>query len=297
MAFDRKTAAVVRASWAERSRLRRCTSWIAAAAVFSFAAPETASACVYLPTTFVGTMAEEAAWKKRAERDRRAAVGVRQQEFRKGVQAGTIDSAEGLAELLIPNVREWYADRSDCGPGGDGDGPPMPKATMIADAFTGSELDGLDEESLGEFVSATFVRTSLNAYNHDCNAEFRARFANRLRTSVSRRELDDAFLLLNESGERRVSYYSFSEVERVTPPRAKALTKRATVLGDPQYPVARALETFWTDAGPQLSSPRLTCPLAFRQLVTARDAELQRLRKRPSYSRLTERAANERERR
>jgi hypothetical protein len=217
--------------------------------------------------------------------------------LREGLRSGTIDSAADLSELLIPNVREWYADRSDCGPGGDGDGPPMPRAAMIASAFAGSALDGLDEQSLSEVAPPAFVRTSLYAYNHDCNTEFRAQFTSRLRTTVPRQQRDDALMRLNMIGETRSSYYSFADVERAKRPLLEPRSTALTRLADAQHPVTQVLEAFWTDVGPRLASPMLTCPVAYRQLITARDAEIDRLRSRPSYSRFFIRAARERERR
>lgn len=196
--------------------------------------------------------------------------------------------------MLIPNVREWYADRSDCGPGGDGDGPPMSRVAMIESAFAGTELEGLGEELLDR--SVLFMRTALDTYNHDCNAEFRARFATRLRASVRRRERDDALLRLSGSGERRAGYYRFADAARATPPRADRSTGAAAeILADPTHPVSRTLRAFWAEAVPTLRTPQLVCPAAFLTLTVARDLELTRLRATPAtYARLVERAASSR---
>ena len=137
---------------------------VVSATVAAFLAPG-AHACALIAVTQVGTTADEARSRDDAVRDRNAARRARQRNFEAAVRAGTVDGADGMAELLIPNVREWYADRSDCGPGGDGDGSSMPQATMLADAFAGTELDGLDGDALSDLVTAAFRREPLALYN------------------------------------------------------------------------------------------------------------------------------------
>jgi hypothetical protein len=271
---------------------------IIAAVLFSLFSPASANACFFVSPIYAGTKAEVAAARKQAERARIAAVRVRQQKFRDGVRAGAIDSANGLATFLIPNIREWYADRTDCGPRGDGDGPSMPTEMMLLRAFAGSELDGLDGDTLSDFISPTFARGPLDSYNQACSAEFRSGFASRLRAAVPRADRDKAFLLLSDKGERRTGYYAFADMARVTRPNLNSPPPGpAKLLADRRHPVTSALESFWTDAVPQLGSPASACPNAYQQLVALRDVELQQLRKRPYYPRLVERAASERKRR
>ncbi|MBC9031704.1 hypothetical protein IAG41_04800 [Sphingomonas sp. JC676] len=285
-------------AWFKALPFRHCAHPIIAVAAFSLFIPASANACFVVAPVYSGTKAEVAARKKQKERERIVAVRVRQQKFREGVRAGTIDSANGLAVLLIPNIREWYADKTGCGPGGDGDGPSMPMEMMLLRAFSGSELDGLDGDTLSDFISGRFTRGPLDSYNHDCSAEFRSGFASRLRTAVPRADRDKAFLLLSDRGERGTGYYKFADVARVTQPYVSSSPPGpAKLLADRGHPVTLALESFWTDAVPQLGSPASACPKAYRQLVALRGAELQQLRKRPYYPRLVERATSERKRR
>jgi hypothetical protein len=252
------------------------------------AAIEPAHACVILPVMRAGEPTPEEL--RAEERQRERIAQARRKQFRAGVHSGKIDSANGLAELLIPNVREWFADRSDCGPGGDGDGPTMPRADMIAAAFVGSELDGLDKKQLDRVVPAVFVRTALDDYNLACNVEFRARFADQLRRTLRRRERDAALLKLSNDGDFRIGYYRFTDVQRMRrpelqPPRFRP-ERGGKLLRDPSHPVTRTVDAFWSEAEPQLQNISLVCPTAHRELLVAREAALQKLRQRRNYPEL-----------
>jgi hypothetical protein len=256
-----------------------------------------ASACKYNREVFIGTDAERAAWEKRAEIARRAAVEARQKQFRHDVRTGKIDSATGLAGLLIPGARGWYLeDENYCLPRPASDGPIMPLEYMLEDAFKGSELEGLDGESLSNLASGSFVRNELAAFNGSCNEEFRAGFARRLRAEVSRRTLDEAYLVLSNSGERRDGYFRFKDAQRVTQPEAETWPSPGSRLSaHRRHKVTRVLQEFWADALPQLGTTSLVCPNARAQLVSDRETYLQRVRKRATYPRYLELAAKGRE--
>ena len=276
-------------------RFRRSAIWVVAAAVGLFAGSANACSPSLRRSSVSANPTEQAEWQKQIEQDRKAAAQAQRKEFRDGLRTGKIDSAKALAELLIPNVREWIADRSDCSPEADGDGPQMSMQDMLVAAFAGSELHGLSGNTLSDIVTPSFRRGQLDAYNSRCNAELRARFADRLRLAVSRRERDDALLLLSNVGERRAGYFHFVDAKRVTRPvAATSSPAMAEMLADRRHPVTRALEGFWADALPQLGSPELTCPAAHAQFIADRDVELQRLRRKKSYSSYVERAARER---
>lgn len=266
------------------TRMRRYQSHVFAIvtiSIFWLLTPVSASACVVLPLTYVGSKSQKAAWEKRIERNRKAAVVIRQREFRNGVRSGSIDSASGLANLLIPNIREWYADKTDCGPGGDGDGPTMPKELMFANVFAGSELDGLGGTWLADLISASFIRGPLDRYHRDCSAEFRAGFANQLQIAVSRREREKVLLRLSNSGRYLESQYRFADPARTARPEP-ADHRPAKILSRISRPVAVALERFWADARWRLASSAQACPKAHERLVAAREIELDPIRKRPS---------------
>lgn len=256
------------------------------------------SACFFNPVISIGSATQKAKW----ERERQAAVladdRARKSQFRRGVRTGRIDSARGLSELLIPNVREWYEDRSDCGPGGDGDGPKMPVEDMFADVFAGSELDGLDGQSLGDLASSAFQQRIFDTHNPDCNAEFRASFADRLNSVLTKRELDYTFLRLSRSGERRSGYFRFADAKRATKPQKRYGPGGAAELNaNSRDRLFRALDDFWDEARPRLGTRSLMCPNAYRLLMIDRDQELQRLRGGPRYSLYLKGAAEAREQR
>lgn len=261
--------------------------------------PSAARACTLIaPVSLLRTDEERATYEKQAAKAERAAARARRSAFRRAVRAGEVDSALGLANLLIPNVREWYEDHGSCGPDGDGDGPRMPVQGVLEEAFAGSELEGLSGSELSD-LAVRFRRDALPGYNHDCSAEFRARFADRLRASIPQRRLDDSLLLLSEQGERRWStYFRFADVKRATRPQARPSSRQlAKVLSSRRHPVGRAIEDFWMAETARLGSPALVCPAAYRQLVADRDAELRRLRQRPGYAQQLEQAARAREHR
>lgn len=239
-----------------------------------------ASACALRPATTVGTDQEVAAWRKAAPQRHKAAALIRRQQFQERIRNGW--SAEGLAALLIPNVREWYEDESDCGPRSDGDGPAMADHFLIMDAFKGSQFEGVKGELLQEAMSATFKR-ALRHFKERCNIEFRGQFEQELRARVPRRELDRVVVWLSEGGERETRLFRFDDEERATLPKPASPMVDPGAIESSTYRrslVHKILESFWQDATPELGSAVGTCPHAYSQLLGARATEIEWLRRR-----------------
>jgi hypothetical protein len=268
-------------------KLIRMTGFAAASGCFAFAAPA-AQACALTPVTVVGgdlSPEQREAWEKERAGQDRARVAAERERFRTDVLVGTIDSAEGLAEVLVPNVREWWGDRSDCGPSGDGDGPPMPVDEQVEAAFTGTELDELDGNRLGELFPR-FRRDFHYELGNACNLEFRSRFAERVRRDVPRTERDAAYLVLSGSGAYRVRYYRFADAKR-TVPRETVTGWAAGLLADPSLRgVTQSIADFWTEMTPQLGDPALVCPAAHQAMLERRGQELDHLRETGQYDRV-----------
>jgi hypothetical protein len=173
----------------------------------------------------------------------------------------------------------------------------MPIQSMVEMAFKGSELEGLSGDQLMDmFTSGEFERVTVHADNAACNAEFRRSFADRLRAVVPRRTRDRFYTRLSRSGERRWSFFRFTDRDRATRPQLGFERPAiARLLADKRQPVVRALDAFWIETGPKLGTPNLMCPAAYQQMLLHRDAELQTMRKRKSYSYYLQLAAKRRE--
>lgn len=263
-----------------------------AASLSSLVAISEARACVWVPLTVIGENGPLegealAKWNREQATKERKAARLRQKQFRNDVRNGAIDSAAGLSELLIPNVREWWEDRTDCGPDGDHDGPPMPVEAMVAEAFVGTELEGLEQEELLDYVPSRFARALRDTYARPCNTEFRARFSERLNAEVSLDDRNAAYLLLSKDGEYRWSYFRFTEARRSTRPELRSPNLQKAVSRSRLTPI---LDAFWDEAIPYLREASLICPTAHRELMASRAIELERLRQRSNYAAIRARA-------
>lgn len=237
-----------------------------------------ARACVFLPVVSTSPIDPV-----RDQWARRRNLKIKNKQFRKDVASGKIDSADGLADLLIPNLREWKGGGNDCSGPPPVDGPVMTQEDMLAAAMVGTELEGMNKDDL-YFVSAGFVRRDLQAYNEACNEEFRAVFATQLRQSVSRRARDRAYFHLSWLGTRRGRYFQFPDVQRAALP---VLADEGSIQLplESTDPVNRALNRFWVQALPRLREPNSSCPEAHRKFLAAREIYLHRLRESNWYSR------------
>lgn len=244
-----------------------------------------ARACVFLSVVSISPVDPAyAQWAR--ERDLQTKKNKKKQ-FRRDVASGKIDSASGLADLLIPNLREWQTGGTDCWGPPLVDGPVMSREDMLAAAMVGTELEGMDKNDLYQ-ASAWFIRGPLQEYNEACNDEFRTVFVAQLKQEVHRRARDRAYLRLSWLGTRHGRYFQFPDVQRATLP---VLADEGSIQLplEATDPVNRALNKFWVQALPRLREPNSSCPEAHRKFLAAREIYLHKLRESNWYSRFMKR--------
>jgi hypothetical protein len=187
------------------------------------------------------------------------------------VSAGRIDSAAGLAALLIPDVRPDRADIAGCGPGRHFDSPRTDRAFFVKAVFVGSALDVLDDQTLLQRVPARFIRSEMQDFHDACSAEVRGRFTSALAHAVSRREVDAEYLRLSVSGERQIRLYRFTEPRRAMPPVLREPVGNVAARGGAvKRRIAHVLAAFWKETAPRLRNPKALCPNAYGALLPAR---------------------------
>jgi hypothetical protein len=253
-------------------------------------------ATTFVPITTVGQISPE---ERRAQeaRAREAAQTFRRQ-FRRSAFKGEIDSAEGIAALLIPNVREWYPAGIDTFSQHDGDGPSPTMSEIAVDAFMGSEIDGLDGSTLRDFVAPIFFREAEKSYSFDCNGELRDKFSQSIRINVNKKYRDNFYLKISNDGSNLYRKYIYVDRGRFGRPKLSVSPARYyEILSDNQNMIVKILNEFSDEYYPKLSDKTVICPIAYAKFLRERDAEIDRMRRRKSYPRLLEAAVEARARR
>jgi hypothetical protein len=242
-----------------------------------------ASATSWVAVTQVGPPPSPAE-QRRAERKRRRDSHGQQKLFRYNVVKGNIDSATGLAEILIPNVHGWTSSHemfSD----GDHDAPFAPAWNYVATAFTGTDLEGLNEQQIADIVPPSFVREHIYPYDRECNREFRIYFSYKLQLAFSNKSLDNMFIRLSKSGVIDKTYFKFRDNRRLTRPYLAEETRQSnTMFNDPSNPIVRTLDAFWDQKELQLGDPSLICPVAYRYFLIEREIIMVEIRKQRHYA-------------
>jgi hypothetical protein len=218
-----------------------------------------AEACVYAFTAEeVGpkrtadeiALERERLWRQTLLRNTRAA----QRQVASGV-----NTASGLADMLVPNIQPVYIETSSCGVGEiDWAGSAEAGYTPLA----GTPYAGRENE-----FHRIVVDYGPGTLGPPCNAEFRGRFAEHLRRQLSEARLKQSYVFL---AARRPG----GAVQRLMAFKGKGRAPPVNWVGNAQisawagrHPAGRALSAaiaaFWHETGPLLASPELSCPAAF----------------------------------
>ena len=258
-------------------------AWIAAAP---------AAACVFLPT---GCWDDSELCHPTAEqrmavlRDASAAETRRLLlEERERERKGAVDHAAELAELLVPNIRPIFIERSDCGIEGEYDyanGELTPQSEY-RDLVAGTSLAGSDMDEFGRIL-----REDAYAFGPACNAEFRRTYAAWLRRSLSPEHLVPAWRFL-AARQRMIGTYGpryhrlvrFEGGKRVPPVRwepadfwLRGQIDRAIRFTAWGRSLAAAADAFWAEQGPRLADDKQACPAAFAEWTEFRTRMVARM--------------------
>lgn len=265
--------------------MRRGLCAAAVLAVLSLTGPAPARACVPLTVTIIGSSPEkEARMRARMERDHKKWLLAERRAYLSDVRAGRIDAAAELARLLIPNVREWWADTSDCGPGGDGDGPHMPPGEVVELALKDTEFEGLVIGDLN-YNGRRYER----AFNQDCNTELRAAFAVQLARSVERRTLKRVCAQLCQANHSSAA--RFEDAAR----RGRPVWENGNADIPKRFPeLDRQVQAFWDARLPDLTHLAQLCPSAWATAAPVRAMLLEDIRRDPIRAKRLVKLANKR---
>lgn len=221
-----------------------------------------ASACAYVPITYVG--GPPSARQLAAERERLARDLVRQR--RAGAQAALargVDAPAELARMLVPNIRPVPIERSDCG------------AENEIDMADGEE--GIEAWLAGTYLAPYSDEFAFMAWHYQgetlgraCNAEFRDRFAADLRRRLDARQLRATYLFLAArwSGSERPArrLVAFEDRGRRPPVRWESWYRRDidrwTRRDGDGRALQRSLDDFWRENAPLLDDTARACPAA-----------------------------------
>ena len=217
-----------------------------------------ASACVYLPVVELGDRASKREWaaeKRRFAREAsRRKVVVAKQALADGANAPL-----EIAEMVIPNVRPIFIERSSCGVENEidlADGE-----AKFDDWLSGSDFAGRSDELLG--VLRNFDGEWLGA---GCNAEVRARFAALLGRRMTNKQIRDAYLFLavrraDTKPTRRAM--AFEGTTRRPPVRwIDEEIRRWADRKASGRTLQQAIAQFWSEQEPLLADTDKLCPTA-----------------------------------
>lgn len=236
-------------------------------ALASCACPSLAGACVWLPGT-VPTDSERRHWSRVQTADRQVQAARR-------LKSEQVAVADELAELLVPNIRPVQLTFTDCGPEGEidfagGISTPQELTGILSADPRLKDVDvsayaGIIRRSAGDIVSGP-----------NCNGEFRRRFAEWLANTMSRTDLESAWLFL--VSRKRETNSRGSVYGRLI--RFSGDTRRPPVLwwGTDQWidkdinrfvrrdrvgnALDRTMTTFWGQYADSLDRDDLVCPVA-----------------------------------
>jgi hypothetical protein len=252
------------------------------------AAPHDARACVYaVSLDYIGkppSPRQRARAEARLRRDAERRRVAERRAYLSDVRTGRIDAAAELARRLIPNVRETVEIGTDCDPGGDGDGPPVPPGALIEEVLAGTEFAGLPIEGLTRLVRE-YGDVELG---RDCSTEVRAAFVSQLLAALPRRKLVRDCLELCRAGVGSAA--RFEDALRRRRPVWQGYAY-APQLATRSPELARELQTFWDAREPDLPHLKQLCPLAWQADAPQREALLHTLRQDPAYAKFRGMAA------
>lgn len=187
------------------------------------------------------------------ERLRRATLEARAE------LAGGADAASGLADMLVPNIQAVYIDSSSCG---------VAEIDWAGSAEAGYKpLAGTPYAGREQEFRPIVSDWGPGTLGPDCNAEFRARFAEHLRRQLSPAQVKQSYVFL---ATRRPG----GAVQRLMAFERRGRRPPVHWIGNAQildwarrHPTGRALSAaiaaFWSETAPLLASPQSSCPAAF----------------------------------
>jgi hypothetical protein len=275
----------------------------AAVSVLGFAAAP-AKACVVVAPVCTGAYAEchPNAAQRRANERRWSAEQTRLllRESQERLRAGEVDFSFELAELLVPNLRPVWIERSDCGPEGEidyGEGEETFES-MFERVVQGTPLSAARHEEFEEFLHRDPADMS---FGPQCNAEFRRSFAEFLSRALGPAERREAWLFLAPRQRVQGDFFriyhrlmSFERRARTPPVRwqlgdmwlreqvERWLRRNAT-----GHLLAAAIDGFWAERASMLDDDAQVCPAfaaqwqAERLSLVARMIEWQASRRDP----------------